>query len=227
MADNKILLLNYFPEDNRMVIARNSPSDARYVVVMVPGISTGSESMSTLLGRAEDLFRKLVPDPEDDTVSVITWMNYVAPRSPAEARNPGHASAGAVRLMQLLVELPINAEYYGRWPEPARTTVIAHGYGGLVAGLAAKEHGLQADALVLLGCPGAGVDSAQELRMEGRVYATPSDVDSDGTPAGVHGPRPDGPGFGATILRPGPLSYRGDPVVRYVPELRRIIFGQA
>lgn len=227
MTDDKILLLNYYPEDDRMVIARNNPSNARHVVVMVPGINTGSEGLSALLGRAEDLFRRLVSDPEDDTVSVITWMNYVAPRSPAEARDPGHAMAGAVRLTQLLIELPIDAEYHGRWRGPARTTVIAHGYGGLVAGFAAKEHGLQADALVLLGCPGVGVDSARELRMEGRVYSTPSDMDSDGTPLGVHGPRPDGPEFGATVLRPGPLSFRGDPVVRYLPELRRIVFGQA
>ncbi|MDA1359527.1 alpha/beta hydrolase [Glycomyces luteolus] len=225
MTENRILLLSVDVDEGRMVIARNNPDNARQVVVMVPGISAGIDSMSTLTQRAEDLFRKLASHHQDDSLSVITWMDYVAPDSPAQARDARYAAPGAARLARMLIELPITAERFGRWRAPARTTVIAHGYGGLVAGIAAKQYGLQADALVLLGCPGAGVASARELRMDGRVYATPSDIDGDGTPAGVHGPRPDAPAFGATVLRPGPLSYQGDPVVRYVPELRRIVFG--
>ncbi|THV26461.1 alpha/beta hydrolase [Glycomyces paridis] len=226
MTDNRILLLGFDAVEGRMVIARNNPDDARHVVVLVPGVSADVHSMGTLTRRAEDLFRKLAAHHEDDTISVITWMDYVAPRSAREARDAKYAAAGAPRLATMLAQMPVTAEVYGRYRAAARTTVIAHGYGGLVAGLAAKEHGLRTDALVLLGCPGSGVRSANELGLDGRVYATPSDRDGDGTPLDVHGVRPDDPAFGAKVLRPGPLSNQGDPLVRYVPELRPIVLGR-
>ena len=209
-----------------MVIARNDPDQARHVVVMVPGVGAGVDTLDTYTRRSEDLFRKLASHHEDDTICVITWLDYVAPKSSAQARDAGHADAGAYRLAVRLIDLAVTAEFHGRWGVPARTTVVAHGYGGLVAGLAAREHGLKADALVLIGCPGIGVESVRELQFDGQVFATPSDTDGDGTPIGVHGPPPDSPGFGTTVLRPGPLSYRGDPVVRYLPELRRVVLGQ-
>ncbi|MGW3247393.1 hypothetical protein [Streptomyces sp. NPDC001070] len=101
-------------------------------------------------------------------------------------------------------------------PDNARYVVVA-----------ARDHDLDAAALVFLGCAAVGAETVGALRYKGPVYATSPDVSGDGTPAGVHGPRPDGPGFGATVLRSGPLSFQGDPVVRYLPELRRIILGEA
>jgi hypothetical protein len=121
----------------------------------------------------------------------------------------------------------VTAESFGRHRKAARVVVVARGYGGLVAGLTGREHGLTADAVVFLGCPAAGVDTAGALRAAGPVYATTAGGDGDGTPAGVHGPRPDSPEFGATLLRSGPLSFRSDPFVRHLPSLRRIILGQA
>jgi pimeloyl-ACP methyl ester carboxylesterase len=228
MSDgNRILLLHLDVDEGRVVIARNNPDDARYVVVMVPGVGMGLPVMKRLLERAEDLFRKLASGPDDDTLSVITWADYVAPRSPQEARDVAFAATGAPRLARFLTGLPVTAEHFGRWRAPARVTVIAHGYGGLVTGLAARDHDLDAAGLVFLGCAAVGAETVGGLRYKGPVYATSPDVSGDGTPVGVHGPRPDSPGFGATVLRPGPLSFQGDPVVRYLPELRRIILGEA
>lgn len=224
---NRILLLHFDIEEGRVVIARNNPDDARHVVVMVPGVSMGAQAMDRQLKRAEELFRKFASGPDDDTLSVITWADYVAPRSPQEARDAASAATGAPRLASFLAGLPVTAEGFGRWRAPARVTVIAHGYGGLVAGLAAREHDLNAAALVFLGCAAVGAETVDGLRYKGPVYATSPDVNGDGTPFGVHGPRPDSPEFGATVLRPGPLSFEGDPVVRYLPGLRRIILGEA
>jgi hypothetical protein len=224
MPDNdRVLLIGFHPEDGRMVLARSNPDNARYVVVTIPGVG----GLGRHPERAENLFRKIARDPDDEDVSVITWGDYVAPRSAAEARDPAFAVTAVPQLVSFLVDLRMTAEHYGRWHRPARITVVAHGYGGLVAGFAARDSGLDADALVLLGCAAAGVETADELRVAGPVYATSPDVGGDGTPLGVHGPRPDSPGFGAMVLRPGPLSSDGDPVARYLPSLRKIILAEA
>ena len=223
--DNRILLLG-FHEDGRVIIGRNNPDNARYVVVIIPGIGTGPRLLDRNLEQAEDLFRKLAAHPDDDDISVVVWADYLAPQTAAEARNPAFATPAVPRLASFLAGLPVTAEHFGRHKKAARVVVIAYGYGGLVAGFTGRDHGLTADALVLLGCPAAGVETAGALQVAGPVYATSADVDGDGTPAGVHGPRPDSPGFGATLLRSGPLSFRSDPFVRYLPSLRRIILGE-
>ncbi|MEK8109345.1 alpha/beta hydrolase [Micromonospora sp. M12] len=41
--------------------------------------------------------------------------------------------------------------------------MLGHSYGSLVVGVAAREHGLAADALVFVGSPGVGVSHAAEL----------------------------------------------------------------
>ena len=226
LDDNRIMLLGFHPEDGRVIIARNNPDDARYVVVIVPGVGTGLHLLDELMRQAEDLFRWLAVDPDDDDISVILWADYVAPQTAAEARDPSFAAQAAPRLASFLAALPVTAEH-GRYKKAARVVVIARGYSGLVAGLTGRDHGLTADALVLLGCPAAGVETAGALRVAGPVYATSADVGDDGTPDGVHGPRPDSPEFGATLLRSGPLSYQNDPFVRYHPALRPIILGEA
>lgn len=227
MDDNRILLLGFHPEDGRVILARNNPDHARYVVVVIPGVGTGPHLLKTLMEQAENLFRKLAASQDDADFSVVVWADYVAPQTAVEARDPAYAVPAVPRLASFLASLPVTAESFGRHKKPARVVVVARGYGGLVAGLTGQEHGLTADALVFLGCPAAGVDTAAELRAAGPVYATAADADGDGTPVGVHGPRPDGPRFGATLLRSGPLSFRSDPFVQHFPSLRRIILGHA
>lgn len=224
--NNRILLLGFHPEDGRVIVARNNPDNARFVVVVVPGVGTGPHVFERLSEQAEDLFRKLATGADDDTVSVVTWADYVAPQSAAEAADSRFAAEGAPRLASFLAGLRVTAENFGRHGKAARVVVIASGYGGLLAGLAGRDHGLDADALVFLGCAAAGVETAGALRVGGPVYATSGGSGEDGTPTGVHGPRPDSSEFGATPLRSGPLSFRGDPFVRHLPSLRRIILGE-
>ncbi|WP_405866524.1 alpha/beta hydrolase [Streptomyces sp. NBC_00005] len=206
-------------------MSRSNPDHARYVVVVIPGIGTGPLGLEPLLQRAEFLYREFASGPDDQAYSVITWVDYRTPSSPKDARDPSFAQQGAASLASFVAGLRVTSELYGRGPGPARITIVGHGYGGLVAGFAARDHGLDVDALVLLGCASAGTGTASGLRGVGRVYATSPDVNGDGTPYDVHGPRPDSPGFGATVLQPGPLSYGDDPTVRYLPSLRKIILG--
>ncbi|MFD2415702.1 alpha/beta hydrolase [Amycolatopsis pigmentata] len=221
--DERMMLIGFHPDEGRLILARNNPDNARYVVVLVHGIGGGFPAVDQLQGQAESLYGRIASGQEDRDVSIITWADYVPPESAAQAGDPSFAAAAAPRLASFLAALPVTAAH-GRYGTPARVVVIARGYGGLVAGLTGRDYALEADALVFLGCAGAGVESASALRFDGPVYA--ASAGGDGTPDGVHGPRPDSPGFGATQLRSGPLSFQNDPFVRYLPTLRKIIFGR-
>ncbi|RSD09158.1 alpha/beta hydrolase [Amycolatopsis eburnea] len=221
-SDGRAMLLGFDPDEGRLIIARNNPDDARYVVVVIPGAGSGMHNADPLF----DLVDTLISRFEGDDFSVVGWADYVAPQDSWQARDPAYAAAATGRLASFLAGLPVTAENFGRYKKAARVVVVGLGYGGLVAGLTGREHGLAADALVLLGCAGAGVDSAAAARVRGPVYVTPDDP-GDGTPPDAHGIRPDTPAFGATLLRPGPLTFRRDPFVRYLPSLRRIVLGTA
>ncbi|MFH8569155.1 alpha/beta hydrolase [Streptomyces sp. NPDC017993] len=223
-GEERVLLLG-FDADGRVVIARNNPDHAQHVVIVIPGVGAWPSGLDPLLLRAEFLCRELSSGPDDDSVSVITWVDYRTPTSPAEARDPAFAAQGATRLARFIVDRRVTAEHWSGRSSPARITVIGHGYGGLVAGFAARDHGLEIDALVLLGSASAGTETASGLRLAGPVYATSPEVNGDGTPFGLHGPRPDAPEFGATLLHPGPLSHGDDPTVRYLPSIKKIILG--
>ncbi|KAA9158559.1 hypothetical protein FPZ12_022215 [Amycolatopsis acidicola] len=221
--DERMMLIGFRPEEERLILARNNPDNARYVVVLVHGIGGGFLAVDKIQGQAESLHGRIAAGQDERDVSVITWADYTVPESAADARDPSHAAAATGQFAGFLAALPVTAKH-GRYGKAARVVVVARGYGGLVAGLTARDHGLTADALVFLGCAGVGVQSASELRFGGPVYA--ASAGGDGTPDGVHGPRPDSPGFGATPLRSGPLSFQDDPFVRYLPSLRKIVFGR-
>jgi len=55
----------------------------------------------------------------------------------------------------------------------SHNTVLGHSYGSLVAGVTARDRGLDADELVLIGSPGVGVDRAAQLHgvPAGHVWA--------------------------------------------------------
>lgn len=201
-----------------MIVAKGDPDLADCVAVCVAGIGAGLPTIGTLLDRGAVLHRRATS--EAGTASVITWAGYDAPQSPAQTRSASPASRGAVALASFIAGLRVTARAGG-----TPITVIGHGYGGLLVGHALTKHELDIDAVVFLGCVSAGVDRASQLGFGGPVYATSPDLAGDGTPAGVHGPRPDLPAFGAQLLapeRPG----GSDPEVPYLISLGRIIAGK-
>jgi pimeloyl-ACP methyl ester carboxylesterase len=178
------------------------------------------ECLSELTERADFLHHQLTGVTRE-RVSIVTWLDYQAPATAQDARDAAPAAESAIRLMEFIVGHRVTSHR----DERARVTVIGHGYGGLVAGHAARDYSLDVEALVFLGSASAGVGRASDLHVPGTVYATSPDLFGDGTPDDVHGPRPDSPAFGAKILRPTPLRYKDDPMVPYLPSLAEIILG--
>jgi pimeloyl-ACP methyl ester carboxylesterase len=90
--------------------------------------------------------------------------------------NEGKAEAGGALLADFVDGLRATDE-----GDRSNLTVIGHSYGSTTAAHAAHDHGLDADALTLIGSPGAGgddVNSASDLGMpEGKVYAGAADND--------------------------------------------------
>lgn len=203
-----------------MIMAKGDPDLADCVAVCVAGIGAGLPTIGTLLDRGDVLHRRATSEVAG-AASVITWAGYDAPQSPAEARKTAPARRGAVALARFIDGMRVTARVGG-----TPITVIGHGYGGLLVGHALTKYEIDVDAVVFLGCVSAGVDRASQFGFGGPVYATSPDIAGDGTPDGVHGPRPDLAAFGAQLLlpeRPG----GSDPEVPYLISLGRIIAGKA
>jgi pimeloyl-ACP methyl ester carboxylesterase len=103
---------------------------------------------------------------------VVAWLGYDSPDG-AHAGFDGKAQAGALELVGFVDDL--RAGHTGE--RPPRVTVLAHSYGTLVTGLAARQ-GLAADAVTLVGSPGVGAAQASELGLPAEgVFAarTPDD----------------------------------------------------
>ena len=90
-------------------------------------------------------------------VATIAWLGYDTPDG-ADAGLPGAAVAGAGPLQRFLE---------GVDPESEKLiTVIAHSYGSVLAGIAARG-GLEVDNLVFLGSPGTTLEHASDASLRG------------------------------------------------------------
>ncbi|MEU9701746.1 alpha/beta hydrolase [Streptomyces sp. NPDC047981] len=130
---------------------------AERVAVLVPGSDTALGSERFRAG-AVALHREL-----GERAAVLAWLGYSTPATAsAAAVTPGRADASAPGLRAFVEEL--------RAARPAaRITLLCHSYGSVVCARAA--HGLPADALVLYGSPGTGVDRAADLGTGATVWA--------------------------------------------------------
>lgn len=154
----------------------------------------------------------------------VMWLGYNAPATLAHAIHTDPARQGGQELVRFQRGI-------GKHYPNARRVVIGYSYGSVVAGQAASSgQRLPTDALVLIGSPGVGVSSADELQLDprspadtGRVYATTAVGDPialTGTQlSGLHGPNPALEYFGAepvpgTQLMTGShTEYFSDPVM--------------
>lgn len=154
-------------DDGRAVIAVHNPDQATDVVTCVPGAGTDLSGVDSLMRRAErlgDATRRLAPQHQ---VSVITWLGYDPPDGLAAVMaEAGHNAEPA------LVDFTdgLRVTHHG---ERSHNTVLGHSYGSLVAGVTARDRGLDADDLVFVGSPGVGVDRAAQLRLPaGHVWSS-------------------------------------------------------
>ncbi|WP_033346484.1 alpha/beta hydrolase [Catenuloplanes japonicus] len=157
--------------DGRAVVAVGDPDRSEAVVTCVPGMTSDLASFGGELDRAARVAEHATElDPARRTAAVL-WLDYDAPDFVVEAASEQQARDAAPALHRF--QEGLRAGHEG---EPARQTVLGHSYGSLVAGVTARDHGLDADGLVLLASPGAGVSHAADLGLP-EVWAGTSITD--------------------------------------------------
>jgi uncharacterized protein YukE len=171
-----VYLLSFDPHgDGKAAIALGDPTRASTIGVVVPGMGNTLANIANPLSDAANLRRTsdgLAGQAVTDRTSVVAWLGYDSPNT-AQVAFDDKAQAGAPELVGFVDDL--RAAHTGG--QPPRVTVLAHSYGTLVTGLAARQ-GLAADAITLVGSPGVGAAHAAELGLPaGHVWAsrTPDD----------------------------------------------------
>ncbi|WUI04103.1 alpha/beta hydrolase family protein [Spirillospora sp. NBC_00431] len=186
-ADGRYYLLGISGKnDGRAIVARGNPDTADHVATFVPGMYSDLATYRGQLDWSQSMHA--AADTDQTSTSVITWLGYDAPDD-AEVISTQQAEEGAPALRDFQEGLRQSQS-----GDPAHQTVVAHSYGGVVAGTAARdmEDGQSlADDLVSLGAPGlgSGVGHADDLHVpEGHVWTTESQHDAVGDTAGLTGP---------------------------------------
>jgi hypothetical protein len=191
--DRHFLLFD--PEgDGRAAEVFGDLTTARHVAVVVPGMNNDLDNFTG--GDAEKVQHQASQfDP--DQVATIQWLGYDTPEG-ATAITDGAAEPGAEALPQFIAGIRAQRTERLHW------TVIAHSYGSLVTGMAESQQGLEVDETVLVGSPGVGVDSADDLG-DGNVWVGLAAWDPVGY-SEWFGPNPHDKGFGATRFHTGDIS---------------------
>jgi hypothetical protein len=157
----EVFLLSFDPNgDGKAAIALGDPTTASTIGVVVPGMDNTLANIANPLGDAVNLRRTsddLAGPAVTDRTSMVAWLGYDTPNT-AQVGLDDNAQAGAPELVGFVDDL--HAAHVGG--RPPRVTVLAHSYGTLVTGLAARQ-GLAADAITLVGSPGIGAAHAAEL----------------------------------------------------------------
>ena len=160
--------------DGRAIVALGNPDRAGAVLTYVPGMTADLADAPGELGRAARVLARCDALAPTEETSAVLWLDYDAPDFLHEAAWSGQARDAGPALHRFQEGLRVSHE-----GPPARQTVLGHSYGSVVVGTAARDHGLNADALVFVGSPGVGVEHATELRMPaGQVWSStaPDDV---------------------------------------------------
>ncbi len=206
--------------------------EASHVVVVVPGMGTTAQKFESAVSeRARRLSHAATERAKPDSVAVLGWLGYTAPGSldVVDAAVEHLALQGAAALSAFVSEVASYAPH-------AHRSVVAHSYGSVVAGLAARHHGLPIDDLIVLGSPGLGVASARDLRINagGKVWALRARRDPVTSvprlqhgPVRFHGASPYDDSFGSRIIAiddEGHSSYLNDDGA--VEVIARIVVGE-
>lgn len=183
-----------FNGDGAVAVSYGDPDTADNTAVIVPGLTNDAGSIAGQGRDAYELFKRAAAGQDTDppsSTATIAWMGYDAPNIapddlldvPSEigdvagvsreelAENGGHRLSDFVDGLRASDQRPDDAD--------SNLTVIGHSYGSTTAAHAAAD-GLDADALTLIGSPGAGggVDHVSDLNMpEGTVYVGSADND--------------------------------------------------
>lgn len=180
---NRVFLQTYDPEAfggrGQAAIAIGNPDKAANTTVLVPG--TGSSVRDGYLSHRDglNLYDQARKADLTKPPSVLVWMGYHAPDSAADlqigqttlARDGGALLAADVN--------GLGATHDGA----SHVTVIGHSYGSTTVADAAAGSGMQANDVVLIGCPGTDlVRNASDFGLAdgGHVYVGAASSDPIG-----------------------------------------------
>ncbi|MEU5942726.1 alpha/beta hydrolase [Micromonospora sp. NPDC047548] len=182
--------------DGRAIVALGNPDRADQVLTYVPGMTADLADAPGELGRAGRVLSRCAGIAPGRETAAVLWLDFDAPDFLPEAARSAQARDAGPALHRFQQGLRETHE-----GPPARQTVLGHSYGSVVVGAAARDHGLDADALVFVGSPGVGVDRAEALRLPPeRVWAStaPDDV--------IRLVEPPGQLAGRAVLATSPLA---------------------
>jgi hypothetical protein len=143
--------------DGRAIVAVGDPDHATDVVTYVPGVNRGLADVPALVGRTDAIAARAGELGPTRRVSAVLWLGYDAPDG-LDVALP-RAAHGSEAALDSFAD-GLRATHVG---DRSHNTVLGHSYGSLVAGVTARDRGLDADELVLIGSPGVGVDRAAQL----------------------------------------------------------------
>lgn len=178
-----MFLLGVGDEGNgRAIVSYGNPDTARNVSAYVPGLGTGLDeafaendlkrARDTLLGAAE----------YDASTASIVWLGYDAPQLSSDdimgntdVMFTENAAAGASAYGDFMAGIAATNEH-----DDPHLTAMGHSYGSLTVGQAAQREGgiPGVDDIVLVGSPGTGADSADELGV-GRAHVYVGAAEND------------------------------------------------
>lgn len=201
-----LMLLGFDAGDSgQVIIANGNPDTADNVYTHVPGTDASVENgLDGHMDRIERLTNE-ANELGGETAGIM-WLDYNAPTfNPSEGPTPAseHVAMGAASDLQEFHEglRSVNGD--------AHMTAAGHSYGSTVVGHAGHQgDGLDVDAMLLVGSPGTGVDTAAELGIgDDNVYHATSGGDwawqgdpIRHTPGAGHGTTPYNEDFGGVDL---------------------------
>lgn len=160
-ADDKYLI-HFDPYANgggEAAISTGNPDHADNVSTLVPGMLNDMGTLEVPIARSEAIHEQMQGDQPDADHASIVWMGYNAPIG--GGFDPQESA-------ERLVEFQDGLRATHEGDQPSHNTVIGHSFGAFVAGAADNPKiggGLNADAMVLVGGPGASTDNITDLSM--------------------------------------------------------------
>ncbi|MER6976531.1 alpha/beta hydrolase [Streptomyces carpinensis] len=164
--------------DGHVILANGNPDTADNTAVYVPGTTSKLAGAGGDIGRMARTWKEANGMSPGGSTSTVTWIGYDAPQNIlTDSPRPSYASHGAPILNDFLDGL----QTAQGGPNASHTTVIGHSYGTTVIGVAAQEHHLAADDIVVAGSPGMLVGDASALGV-GREHVWSEAAGSDPVP---------------------------------------------
>ncbi|WP_406013913.1 alpha/beta hydrolase family protein [Streptomyces sp. NBC_00984] len=166
----------------RAIVSFGDPDSSRNVAAYVPGLGTSLDESFARNDIERARSTAIGARGMDPSSASIVWLGYDPPQLPAEkiqenlaVMSDRDARIGAPAYSKFMDGLSVTNGN----PDP-HMTAIGHSYGSLTVGVAARSEGgiPGVDDIVLLGSPGTGAETADDLKVgKGHVYVGSAEND--------------------------------------------------